>query len=460
MEYAAHQFGKPRLSGDDVLLFVFFLLPLSFYLGAAGQAIGFYVFALLGMSVACLQRKVLSEENRKFLIKTGLCLLALHLIFPVTNAFAWLFHRESWIVPEGINLNPKWHFHLQSQFSSSVALSGVFLVLLGYFGSAKNVKISELGNKSELPENVRALNYFRRGLLLSTLLFSVYAVVQHLTGFDYRATGQTLDPQHQLSNELYRVFGFYGHPLSLSSTGLTLFVFSLSMLGSTGRKEDWWSWFLIAFLNFYFVFAGNGRTAMFVAVCFLIYFVSRPKNLSFGKYKKQAFFIVLVASVILAFFTAGRYSEIFSEPLPDRVLFWKVHALLFLESPFIGHGHKWLDLFLRNQSYIQHGLSALRDKFNAHQLYLEILANSGLLGFFWIVYWVKRGKTEFVSALSKNEITQPFAGAFVIAVFANLLHGFTQETFFDSNVSSVYLGLLLTGIWLNHLIADAETMPV
>jgi O-antigen ligase len=80
----------------------------------------------------------------------------------------------------------------------------------------------------------------------------------------------------------------------------------------------------------------------------------------------------------------GRFTEIFNadgalyERMP-RLAFWKVHLAMFLDHPVFGVG--LTDIKAITADYYQNaGFASLERKYAAHNVYLQTLADSGILG--------------------------------------------------------------------------------
>lgn len=129
-------------------------------------------------------------------------------------------------------------------------------------------------------------------------------------------------------------------------------------------------------------------------------------------------------------------------PLGDRELFWQVYLDIWRDSPLVGQGYFAVEHGLRTEYYLRAGLASLRDKFNAHNIFLEILGISGLLGLFaYLIVCVLLGLNMKILA-GRSPQRRFILGALVVAFVANLMHGLTQNTFFDSAVTSCYLALI------------------
>ena len=85
-----------------------------------------------------------------------------------------------------------------------------------------------------------------------------------------------------------------------------------------------------------------------------------------------------------------------------------------------------------------------------YNIYLETLSNVGLFGSMILLFSLIFSGIAFRYLISFGGFK--LAGtAFFISVFANMINGITQNTFFDSNVVFIYLFLYWTFLWLSVL---------
>ncbi|MEN9825096.1 MAG: hypothetical protein RI953_841, partial [Pseudomonadota bacterium] len=81
-------------------------------------------------------------------------------------------------------------------------------------------------------------------------------------------------------------------------------------------------------------------------------------------------------------------------------------------------------------------------KFNAHNIFLEILGISGIVGLFSYLGFLVLLFLNLKVLAGHSRERRWLLNGLLFAVVANLLHGLTQNTFFDSAVTACYLGIL------------------
>lgn len=312
---------------------------------------------------------------------------------------------------------------------------------------------------------------FGLGLLWATIVFFAYGLLQHMTGYNLLSVEKILAEEHRMANGRYRIFGFYGHPLSLAGAALVWLSLALWGLRHTWLKSSSFAglnlsaWALIAVLQSLNVLMSGGRTALVVAALFwgllvawFAWHLLRHKLLStwFERQPRLAVLsLVLVFVGVIAVAGLGLRTlapdlnprgvgggTLGQGPLGDRPFFWQTYLAMWRESPWLGQGYFAVEHGLRTEFYFREGLAELRDKFNAHNIYLEVLGISGLIGLFayLIILVLLFLNLKFLAGSSDER--RGILYALLIALFANLLHGLTQNTFFDSAVTACYLGLI------------------
>jgi O-antigen ligase len=162
--------------------------------------------------------------------------------------------------------------------------------------------------------------------------------------------------------------------------------------------------------------------------------------------------VPLISLLALAIITAvflldpvmmGRIQELTDAKFPieerfDRWIFWKVHALIFLEHTWLGTGLVNYDRLLLDY-YDQAGYTHIERKYPAHNILLQTLADSGIVGsLVLLVLFVFLFRAAF--RVFKDFRHQ---GLLLIAL-ATLLGGLMQNTLRDSE----YLYALWTSMGL------------
>lgn len=125
----------------------------------------------------------------------------------------------------------------------------------------------------------------------------------------------------------------------------------------------------------------------------------------------------------------------------DRLAFWRVHANMFMEHPIIGHGFGITEAY-RMPYYEAIGLPHFIKPYPAHNLFLQVLVNEGLIGFsfflVWIGWYLVACRKRIRSAFAQSVFLQTWVGF--------LLAGLTQNSFQDAGVR-MCLTLFCVSIW-------------
>lgn len=376
-------------------------MPFFMFLGVAGQLLGLMFFFFF----------LLNNSKSKDFLKISFLFLLLWLVFPLWNLGHFFFGR-------GGELTVSQLFSSHTPSSSLVMSLGCCLV---FFWSKES-------HKSFCSEK-----FFFLGLLCALFFLAIYVVFQYFFGFDYRYDNFRLPDQDRFNGTYFRAYGLYGHPLSLSSVMLAILGYSCVLL--EGARENKKKLIFICLLSFIILLLTGSRAPALIACFFLFVFFAR---------KLPIFFLLFgIVTAFIAFYYIGIFSrvlELFSlKNISDfpRFVFWKVHAEMFFDSPVFGHGYAAVSNFLRYEYYDLAGLSDFLTKYSAHNIYLEFLVELGLFGSFLV------GSILFflLFFLKKNAKSPLFFYAFLVALGLNMIHGLTQNTFFDANLFSPYLYL-------------------
>jgi O-antigen ligase len=182
----------------------------------------------------------------------------------------------------------------------------------------------------------------------------------------------------------------------------------------------------------------DSRTVQGVALVFAILILSQDVV---GKRWRSTRLVFLVLCTLLAAVWAHSQQkwvetvsdqghDVSSAYADDRLAFWHAHWEMFREKPWIGHGFS-LGKEYRQPYYEQIGLGDFPKIYEAHNLYLQILVNSGLLGlmlFFLTFYW------------AYLQLRSSWTGLGLLAVL--LLGSITQNSLFDFEVRYTFAVLL------------------
>lgn len=228
-----------------------------------------------------------------------------------------------------------------------------------------------------------------------------------------------------------RAQGFYSHPLTLAYVALVFLPFVTSGLFRAPR--DWRAW--VSFLGILLlIVASKSRTVQVVS---LLVIVGNAWLLLRGR-ARAITMVILSAVVAIVLVTENPISKRFHESLEanaategytdDRMVFWHVHWEMFKDRPLLGHGEN-LDTAYRTPYYEALGFKDFPKKYEAHNLFLQILVNGGLVGLAAFCTWI--GWIIFGLVRARGTA---FGSAPIQSVLALLLAGMTQNAFQDSEV--------------------------
>jgi len=456
----------------------FFLLPFFMMSGVALQTAGVYLCLVLWVFV---RGQSVGFASHRAILSTA-SLLAVAYLIPIVfqsilatsiNPLQYCFVDPPRVLDCKVTLKT-W---LKSPVSSLfIGLAfGWTLFVLTHKKSARPTQAQAVAGLNVLSDDVQRVRGFSRGLLYATLIFFAYCLYQHLTGFSALLKTKILADEHRMPNGTWRVFGFYGHPLSLA--GACLIWSSMALFGlctevrSRGAQASGLSlqgWAIVALLQSALVYMSGGRMALAVLAVLWLFFalavavgvlIPRFATSKKTKHLVQTLLGASALSTIAALAWAlssgiiqNWAEKIFSRglgggtlgqgPLGDRELFWQVYLAMWRDSPLVGQGYFAVEHGLRTEYYLREGLASLRDKFNAHNIFLEILGLTGVLGLLsYLVVCVLLGLNMKVLA-GRSPQRRFILGSLVFAFLANLLHGLTQNTFFDSALTTCYLALV------------------
>jgi O-antigen ligase len=134
--------------------------------------------------------------------------------------------------------------------------------------------------------------------------------------------------------------------------------------------------------------------------------------------------------------------DVRSDYADDRLAFWVVNFSMWQERPLVGHGEN-LGTAYRTPYYEAAGLGAFERKYEAHNMYLQLAVNGGLIGLGLVLIWFA-AQFRAAASLGKRSFAGD-AGCQTLAAFC--LAALTQNAFQDSAVRYV-LALAVAALWL------------
>jgi O-antigen ligase len=263
------------------------------------------------------------------------------------------------------------------------------------------------------------------------LINVAYAFVQRYTGIDWTHGIGTQLPPNRFAYGVYRINGFMGHPLTLAynlmlmtcAAGALLFPLRQSL---DGRERLAW-WIVAAAATLELLISGS-RFVLLVIPAVLVVQAGR-RIVPYLKW-------IMPAAVAIAAFLwwegsiVGRFGEVFDQTVPlterfPRLVFWQLHWQMFLDHPVAGVSLAGADRAM--DAYF----SAIgrRDIVNtAHNVFLQALADSGLVGFVGLLGLL----AGLVVSASRARRLLRHASGLGLLVTATVLSGLMQNNLRDS----------------------------
>ncbi|MBC7659614.1 MAG: O-antigen ligase family protein [Chitinophagaceae bacterium] len=296
-----------------------------------------------------------------------------------------------------------------------------------------------------------------RALIAFTVFILIYSIMQRYYGMDWvHGFHAHLDSSREAYG-VYRVSGWMDHPLTFSYNLMlfTLLSFAHSLfLKRNGKGPEARLWLFQGGLLFVNLLLTDSRFPIILTSFILIL----GGAWDFPKMRKFLFAgsllgILLAVALVLTLphEALGRWGEFFDPNVPleqrfDRLIFWKINWRLFMENPVFGTGLKRYDAGLLD-TYLQAGYTSLERKYNAHNIYLQTLADGGLVSAIGLAFLLTAvGRLAF-------EVKKHFAHLALSLIFiATLGCGLVQNHLRDSEY--VYALWACIGLCLSWLIVQ------
>jgi O-antigen ligase len=252
-----------------------------------------------------------------------------------------------------------------------------------------------------------------------------------------------------------RAQGFYSHPLTLAYSALL--IWPLAILRIFQKPRAWQSWAFGAGAALMLLYSMS-RTAQALAALFVLWNVFRMFS---GRRRWQILGAVALLGLVLALTKnpiSIRFRHLiqgteenyhFSDYPDDRLAFWHAHAVMIQERPLIGHGvHIGLDY--RRPYYERIGLGDFKKQYPAHNQYIQMLAEGGLIALSCFIAWL-----VFSFRLAKDPRCPLFLRLAVPqTLWIFILGGLTQNAFYDSDVR---MGLVIVGVMVALFVGRSGT---
>lgn len=147
-------------------------------------------------------------------------------------------------------------------------------------------------------------------------------------------------------------------------------------------------------------------------------------------------------------FNAGNPGGYIVPPATGREELWRAAIKMWQSRPLFGIGP---DQFKNHYSDYREGLKA-NDRLRTHNIYLEALANTGLVGLAAMVLLLAaavRTQLNLVKDSSQTAVVRLFSLGLLVAMIAYLLHGFLDYFLWQTGVAIIFFTALGLTSWLD-----------
>jgi len=287
--------------------------------------------------------------------------------------------------------------------------------------------------------NIKDVNQFKRLiriLILITTIAGAYGIFQHLARIDFFGNVKYLHPS------LPRSTGFFNAPLTFGNYILLVLpmVIGLSSYSKKGREKRWlWLSGLIILTAIIFSYGRGVWLGLIGGLTFMA--ILRSKRL--------LLFVltgIIVCSTVLFILPSSKFSQRIMEtikstrPVGDRIYFLEGGLKIIRDYPITGVGWEgFRKVYPRYKP-----AEALESGCNAHNNFLDVAVDSGLLGlgiFIWLLLTIYKVGFQIFKRLD-NGYFKGIAWGFLGSFTAFLIAGLSQYNFGDSEVVMLFYFLL------------------
>ncbi len=279
--------------------------------------------------------------------------------------------------------------------------------------------------------------YFARSFAFFSLINLFYCLFQRSFGIDWIHGLSAILPNNRLSNGVYRVSGFMGHPLTLGYCQALASLAGLGLGGVCLRKQEKIAWQLGAAAALIVVLISGSRGPQVVMLIGLTALF--PVSILVKYWKSTLILAPVMALMAVKYGIFSRFYELSTVNLGGdmRMTHWMVYWRIFKDHLLFGIGPGGQDAAI---SAYYFSLSASDNIKLAHNAFLQYGAEYGLFGFVGlcvvIVSWIKLALRTVV-----------IRRTILVVILATLLGALTQNNLQDSEYVlsfTIWLMLLVT----------------
>jgi len=243
-----------------------------------------------------------------------------------------------------------------------------------------------------------------------------------------------------------RAQGLYSHPMTFGYVCLILVpIVTVAVVRSPHRLISW----VAAISLLVAIYTSRSRMVEVVTGLIILWNIWCATK---GR-MRAIIMAVFVASTTLILTTNNPVGERFrgtlhredvrSDYVDDRVAFWHVHWNMLKERPLLGHG-EGINIAYRIPYYEAIGLKGFIRQYEAHNMFLQLAVNLGLIGLFVFLWWL----IDLFRFARRFAQRGDWTGRLVMQTIVALCIGaLTQNAFQDSAVRFT-ITVLIAAFWL------------
>lgn len=252
-----------------------------------------------------------------------------------------------------------------------------------------------------------------------------------------------ISPHWSYKTFIVRFQGIFSNPNTL---GMFLFVslpvFVYFFLSSNKKLEKIvnFTFILLIFMLAIFTFSRAALLGMLIFMMVILFYL-----------KKRLFKIIFLTSIVLlvVLFNSPTLMELFrlsEDPFTYRDRIWQIGLENFSESKIIGKGYGTTQQIMSNKFILKkYDVSEYHLGKHFHNIYVEILCETGLIGLLLFVIFLISTSCKFIKKIktSKNE-EQIFAISVYSLFIGVIVHGFFESMLLSAgNVSNLIVWCLI-----------------
>ncbi len=272
-------------------------------------------------------------------------------------------------------------------------------------------------------------------VVVLAVVWAVIALSQGAVGWRLAGDG--------LQYGFYRAQALYSHPLTFAYAILLLWPLAITSVRM--RVDSWRSWLLLVCVAVC-IWLSESRMIQLLALAMLVantlLYMSRLKKLlvmciligltCFAALGDHPMGVKIRQTISGGGDRVGPYAD-------DRLVFWHAYSQLIADQPLVGHGID-IDKTKVRAAYAAIGMSDFPKQYPAHNSFLQVLAETGVVGLGLFLGWIG----VVVAAAWRRRKNDPFATTEACTWVAICLAALSQNAFQDSEVR---YGIMLLAIY-------------